>query len=169
MGDDGELDAVLGQITQGLVRDHPEWVRAVLWIGRLAEKDGSLAPENIRLNRVLTWSNKDDEVHAEYGRTGPLFDPIEELYRLVDDVRWTQIRLVEDRDGQRSFTLITDEPARQEEGSATDPYWQQVHDYLELNRDEVDALVERLHSSGDLPGGKKKPSRGVLGYFRPGT
>lgn len=169
MQDDGALEAVLGQITHGLVQDHPGWIRAVLWIGRLTQEDGSLAPHNIRLNRVLTWNAEEDKVRAEYGRTGPVFDAITELYRLVGEQPWTQVRMVEDRDGERSFTLITDEPARPEEGSATDPYWQQVHNYLDLNREQVDALVDRLRSSGDLPGEKKKSGRGVFSYFRPGT
>ena len=123
---------------------------------------------NIRLNRVLSYTG--GEVVADYYTVMRTMSPI---YRRIDalthDVDWAQCRIVADRDGKHQIDLVTDEPPRNLEGAGTDSYWRQVHDYLELNREQVDALVERLRSSGDLPGGEKKRGRGVLSYFRPGT
>lgn len=81
---------------------------------------------------------------------------------------WTQLRIEVDRDGQRRIDLITDQPMRPVDSSATDSHWRQVHDYLELNRAELDALVERLRTSGHLPGAATPTERrrGVLGYLR---
>ena len=162
---ESDLDAHVGQMVTAFTRDFPDWIRVVIWVGRLM--DGSEPTDTtIRLNRVLSY--RGGEVVADYYTglgTAPMYRLIDEL---TQDVDWTQCRIVADRDGARQVQLVKDEPRRQIEGSATDPYWHQVDDYLKLNRGEVDALVERLRSSGDLPGGEKKRGRGVLGYFRPG-
>ena len=139
----------------------------MIWIGRL-NYEGEPTDTNTRLNRVLSYT--DGEVVADYHTK---MRNVSALYRRIDalteNVDWTQCRIVADRDGKLQIDLVTDEPRRDLEGAGTDPYWRQVHDYLELNREQVNALVERLRSSGDLPGGEKRSGRGVLSYFRPGT
>ena len=145
-----ELDAPLDSMVEALTRQHPGWVRAVQWVGRLHQEDGSPSEADIRLNRVLVWDG--EQVRAEYGKTFGLSAAFTVLDELTSDIAWTQLRAVTDRDGGRVVDLVTDEPCRPADDSATDPYWRQVHDYLELNRPEVDALVARLRASGDLPG-----------------
>ncbi|WP_157621828.1 hypothetical protein [Serinicoccus hydrothermalis] len=161
------MDRQVETMVSVLTSDHPQWIRAVAWVGRLQEDDGSPAESDIYLNRVICW--KDGGVVAEY-YTG--FDDYE-AYRAIaeasKDVEWTQFRLVADRDGERQVRFVTDEPRRLAEGAATDNYWRQVHDYAQLNGDDLETLVRRLRSTGDLPGGKNKSRRGVLGYFRPGA
>ena len=161
----GELDAHVGQMVTAFTQDFPDWIRVVIWVGRLM--DGSEPTDTtIRLNRVLSY--RGGGVVADYYTglgTAPMYRRIDEL---TQDVDWTQCRIVADRNGARQVQLVKDEPRRQVEGSATDPYWHQVDDYLELNRKEVDALVERLRASGDLPG-EKKPRRGILGLLSGGA
>lgn len=176
------LDQALDQLVGVLTASHPGWIRVVQWIGRLEEPDGTPAEADIRLNRVLVWDGS--QVRAEYGKTLGLPSAV---YAAVNDhtadVAWTQLRVVTDRDGAREVELVTDEPRRPEVGSATDPYWDQVHGYLDLHRAEVDALVQRLRAGGQLPegpraGGGTAPAgdqgraddrrKGVLGYFRRG-
>ncbi|OLT41817.1 hypothetical protein BJF86_02035 [Serinicoccus sp. CNJ-927] len=164
---EGELEATVGDIVDAFAESFPNWIRVVIWIGRL-KYEGQPTDTNTRLNRVLSYT--DGEVVAAYHTK---MRTVSALYRRIDapteDVDWTQCRIVADRDGKHQIDLVTDEPRRDLEGAGSDPYWDQVHDYLELNRAEVGALVERLRSSGDLPGEKKKSGRGVLSYFRPGT
>ena len=165
--DDSDIRERIDELVRVLVANHPEWIRAVAWVGRLQEDDGSPAESDIYLNRVICW--KDGDVVAEY-YTG--FDDYE-AYRAIaeasKDVDWTQFRLVADRDGERQVRFVTDEPRRLAEGAATDKYWRPVHDYAQLNGDDLEALVRRLRDSGDLPGEKKSGRGGVLSYFRPGT
>ncbi|WP_066640472.1 hypothetical protein [Serinicoccus hydrothermalis] len=160
----GTLAPHLDEIVATLVRGQPAWIRVMFWVARLAEPDGSPAPAYLRLNRVVSWV--DGAAVATYGKAFGLSDEL----RAVDDktatVPWTQLRLVADRDGQRELRLVDDEPRRQFDDSASDPYWRQVHDYLDLNRDQVDALVERLRASGDLPVEEKRSGRGLLSLFR---
>ena len=156
---------IADRIVDGLTGDHSSWIRVVMWIGRLQQEDGSTAPNNVRLNRVITWDGA--QLAAEYGRTSTAHDAIEALYEAAGGVDWTQLRLIADRDGPCSIVAVMDEPRRPEEGAATDPYWRQVHDYLELNQDEVEALVERLQDHGNLPGDRSGQKRGgVLGWLR---
>ena len=156
---------IADRIVDGLTGDHSSWIRVVMWIGRLQQEDGSTAPNNVRLNRVITWDGA--QLAAEYGRTSTAHDAIEALYEAAGGVDWTQLRLIADRDGPCSVVAVMDEPRRPEEGAATDPYWRQVHDYLELNQDEVEALVERLQDHGNLPGDRSGQKRaGLLGWLR---
>lgn len=164
---ENELDAHVSDMTATFAQDFPDWIRVVIWVGRLVDGDEP-TDTTIRLNRVLSY--RDGEVVADYYTgmgTASLYRRLDEL---TQDVDWTQCRIVSDRDGSRQVGLVTDEPRRPLEGSATDPYWHQVDDYVELNRAEVEALVQRLRAKGQLPGAeepKKRPK--LLGYFRPGS
>lgn len=140
-----QLDAIVRTLTRG----EPRWVRVVFWIGRLENPDGSPAPANIRLNRIISWTG--GEPIATYGKAFGLSSELETVDEETVQVPWTQMRLSADRDGHRHLKLVTDEPRRQFDDSATDPYWRQVHDYLELNRGDVDVLVQRLRAKGQLP------------------
>ena len=164
MSDPASVDRQVEVIVSLVTSEHPLWIRAVVWVGRLQNDDGSPAESDIYLNRVLCW--KDGDVVAEYYTGFDDYDAYRAISQMTSDVDWTQFRLVVDRDGGRQVEFVTDEPRRQVEGSATDPYWRQVHDYLELNRDEVDALVERLRASGDRTGEEKRGRRGLLSLFR---
>ncbi|OLT41819.1 hypothetical protein BJF86_02045 [Serinicoccus sp. CNJ-927] len=166
MSDSELLDLQVEAIVSVLTSDHPQWIRAVAWVGRLQNDDGSPAEGDIYLNRVLCW--KDGVVVPEYFTGFGDYDAYRAISQMTSDVDWTQFRLVADRDGGRQVEFVTDEPRRQVEGSATDPYWHQVDDYLELNREEVDALVGRLRASGDLPGQKKR-RRGIFGLLSGGA
>lgn len=165
---ESELEATVGDIAEAFAESFPNWIRVVVWIGRL-DHEGKPTDTNTRLNRVLSYAG--GEVVAEYHTVMRTVAP---MYRRIDtlteDVDWTQCRIVADRDGERLIDLVTDQPRRNLEGAGTDPYWNQVHDYLELNRADVDALVQRLRAKGQLPGAeepKKRPK--LLGYFRPGS
>lgn len=160
-----ELDTQVDRIVAEYTKELPHWIRVVVWVGRLAEPDGSPAEGNITVHRVLSWDG--ERVTADYGRgfgARPAFRDIEQTTAHQD---WTELRIEVDRDDQRRIDLITDCSARPVDNSATDPHWRQVHDYLELNRAELDVLVERLRASGDLPGDAPvERRRGVLGSFR---
>lgn len=163
-----ELDEPLDLMVEALTRQHPGWIRVVQWVGRLHENGGP-GDADVRPNRVLVWDGA--EVRAEYGKNLGLSSAFRTLAEVTQDVDWTQVRAVTDRDGQGSVVLVTDEPRRSADDAATDPYWRQVHDYLELNRAEVEELVEGLRASGDLPGEERSAEgtaagRRLLGYFR---
>lgn len=156
-----DLDPVLDELVeQYLVKAPQNWIRLVVWIGRLVDPDGSPALGDIRLNRVITWAGDGDHAAEEglgaaytkgFGTT-VIFDRVQALLAARGEGDWTQFRLEQDRDGQRRLHLVTDEPRRPELDAATDPYWRQVHDYLQLRRDDLVALVERLRAAGQLPG-----------------
>ncbi|KUG57160.1 hypothetical protein AVL62_15350 [Serinicoccus chungangensis] len=167
MSQDTLIDEHVEHVVAVLTAEHSQWVRAVAWVGRLQDSAGTPAEGDIYLNRVLCW--EDGEVVTKYYTGVDDYDAYLAISQMTCDVDWTQFRLVADRDGGRQVEFVTNERRRQVEGSATDPYWHQVDDYLELNREEVDALVDRLRDSGDLPGEKKTSGRGLLSYFRPGT
>lgn len=162
--DDADVDEYVTRITQS----QPNWIRLVVWVGQLAEPDGSRAGASTEVHRIIV--HDDAGVRAEYGRTMDAYDAFSRIEAALAGVEWSELRLVADRDGQRDIEVVTDQPLRPMEDSATDPYWEQVHDYLELNQAEVDALVDRLRASGDLPGAPAQDSgrgrSGVLGYFR---
>ncbi|QFG69821.1 hypothetical protein [Ornithinimicrobium pratense] len=159
---DESVDQIVAEFTQG----HPNWIRMVVWVGRLAEPDRSPAEANVTVHRVLSWDR--DRLIAGHGRGHGARQAFRDIDEATKDVPWTELRIEVDRDGQRRVDLITDRPMRSVDNSATDPHWRQVHDYLDHNRAELDALVERLQASGDLPGEAtpQERSRGALGYFR---
>ena len=148
---ESELATAVSDLVDAFAESFPNWIRVVIWIGRL-NYEGEPTDTSTRLNRVLSYTEA--EVVADYHTK---MRNVSALYRRIDalteNVDWTQCRIVADRDGKLQIDLVTDEPRRDLEGAGTDPYWRQVHDYLELNREQVNALVERLRSSGDLPGG----------------
>lgn len=160
-------DADVEEYVNEITKTQPDWIRLVAWIGRLAEPDGRPAGSSTTVHRIVVHEGAGPR--AEYGSTMDAYDAFRRMELALEDVDWSELRLVADRDGQRDIQVLTDLPLRPEEDSGSDPYWDQVHDYLELNRAEVDALVERLRASGDLPGeaAPAEPRRsGVLAYFR---
>lgn len=159
---DESVDQIAAEFTQG----HPNWIRMVVWVGRLAERDGAPAGADTSVDQVLSWDG--DQVVADYASGQGAHQALHDIEEATHDVPWTELRIEVDRDGQRRVEFETEQPMRLLDDSATDPHWDQVHDYLELNRAEVDALVERLRASGDLPGEAAPAAsrRGVLGYFR---
>lgn len=170
-----DLDAVLDELVAKYLEKAPDnWIRLVVWIGRLVDPDGNPALGDIRLNRVITWDG--GALGAAYTKgfgSTVIFDRVEAILQARGEAEWTQFRLEQDRDGQRRLHLVTDEPRRPELDAATDPYWRQVHDYLDLHREQLDQLVERLRSSGHLPSdsgqaeaGEPQRSRNPLRYLR---
>ena len=93
-----------------------------------------------------------DQIVADYASGQGAWQAFRDIEQVTEDVPWTEVRIEVDRDGQRRVEFDTQAPMRSLDDSATDPHWDQVHDYLELNRAEVDTLVARLRASGDLPG-----------------
>lgn len=161
-----ELDAQVDRIVAEYTKELPGWVRVVVWVGRLAEPDGSPAEANVTVHRVLSWDG--ERVTADYGRGHGARQAFRDIDEATADRHWTELRIEVDRDGQRKVDLVTDQPMRAVDNSATDPHWRQVHDYLELHQTEVEALVERLRANGNLPGeaAPAEQRRGILGYFR---
>lgn len=160
--DDADVDEYVTEITKG----QPHWIRLVVWVNRLGEPDGSPAGSSTAAHRIIVHDSAG--LRGEYGSTMDAYDAFRRMELTLKDVDWSELRIVADRDGQHDIEVLTNLPLRPEKDSGSDPYWDQVHDYLELNRAEVEALVGRLRASGDLPGeaGPTEQRRGVLGYFR---
>lgn len=166
------VEQVIEELTEIYLRKAPaEWIRLVVWVGRLAEPDGSPAPADIKLNRVVTWSN--GQLGSAYTKafgTSDIYRRLEEELAGTPEAGWTQLRIELDRDGVRRVDFVTDEPRRAFDNAATDPYWRQVHDYVDLNVKDLEGLVDRLRQQADLPP-EQRPSeeprrRRVLSYFR---
>lgn len=159
-----DVDEYVTEITKA----QPDWIRLVVWVGQLAEPDGSPSGASTKLHRIIVHDAAG--VRAEDGRLMDARDAFKRIEAALEDVGWSELRIVADRDGQRDIEVLA-EPLLPLEDSATDPQWEQVHNYLELNHAEVDALVERLRASGDLPGDPAPVvrRRRVLGRFRKGS
>lgn len=167
-----QVEQVIEELTEIYLRKAPaEWIRLVVWVGRLAEPDGSPAPADIKLNRVATWSN--GQLGSAYTKafgTSDIYRRLEEELAGTPETDWTQLRIEVDRDGARRVDFVTDEPRRAFDNAATDPYWRQVHDYVDLNLKDLEGLVDRLRQQADLPPeqrpSEEPPRRKVLNYFR---
>ena len=77
---------------------------------------------------------------------------------------WTLLQLEIDRDGTVRTDFDTG-PARELEDSATDPFWDGVHEYLERNRPALEELAGRLEAEGVLNGAQDstQPNQGRFG------
>lgn len=154
-----------------LYRDSaPEgWVRLVTWVAFLADDDGSVSRSGWTTREIAIVQHGDgpDALEGVQWRpdsqAGFEIQDLDEKLAGEPEEGWTILRVVIDRDGTYSADF-SHESARPWEDAATDPFFDDVRDYLERNREEVEALVERLREQGDLPGsGGESRGAGRLG------
>ena len=143
----------------------PNGVRIATWSAHLADESG-------QVDRGSRMRVEVAVVLGLEGLTGEHFKPdsqavfdLEDLDAALDgepEAGWTILRLEIDRDGPYRADFDTG-PARPLLDSATDPYWEAVHDYVDRNRGELEELVERLRAQGDLPDATGTPAGAAAG------
>jgi hypothetical protein len=140
------------------------WMRIVQWAGRLLDDDGSTAGYT---DIAVAVTRHGEQLGQEYvlPPLGQGFDAValDAACAGQPEEGWTVLRIELDRDGEQRFDFSHEE-ARPLDDSASDEFWQAVHEYLDRNRTEVEALAERLGAGGSLPGGAAgQRGNGVLG------
>lgn len=156
-------DQAVADLVAEYTHAQPGWVRVVVWMEQLGEPGQPRAYATV--HRVIVHDASG--LRAEYVRSRDREDrdAFSRVESSLEGVRWHELRIVADRDGGRDVVVRT-EPVRAPDGSVVDPPWELVHDHLELNRPELEALVERLRASGDLPGAGARGSRRGLFALR---
>jgi len=128
------------------------WIRLVVWTGYLGE-DGE-TDRSVSTSAEIAVVYDNGLLGQEYFRSDPTtgydLDAMNEALVGEPEENWTLLQLEIDRDGTVRTDFDTG-PARDLEDSATNPYWDDVHDYLSRNRPSLEQLVDRLRAKGQLP------------------
>jgi hypothetical protein len=129
------------------------WIRQVAWQGQLVEADGSSAGVEKEVTVCVTATDAGLGQEYLFGGADGARAMMELQAALADEPEsgWTMLRIEVDRDGERRVEF-SHEAARALDDSSEDTFWDDVHQYLERNRPELEALAARLRESGMLAG-----------------
>jgi hypothetical protein len=142
------------------------WIRVISWWAYLG--DGGTTDRSVLKHPEIAIVLGPDGLSSEYFRpdshAGNDIDALNEALVGEPEEGWTLLQLEIDRDGTVRTDFDTG-PARELEDSATDPFWDGVHEYLERNRPALEELAGRLEAEGVLNGAQDstQPNQGRFG------
>jgi hypothetical protein len=151
---DDELEQLLERSMAPYFEAAPaDWIRIVLWCGRLLDTDGSTAGFKFPCVAV-TWDGTSTGQQYVIPPAASMLDPhaLDAAVGGRPEEGWTMLRVELDRDGEHRYDFSREE-GRPLDDSATDDFWDGIHEYLSRNGDEVGQLVVRLREQGGLPDG----------------
>ena len=128
------------------------WVRIVVWWAYLGENGKTDRGSAIHPQTAVVFEGGTLEQRSFRANAQASFDLQDMTAALAGEPEegWTLLKIEIDRDGTVRTDFDTG-PARDLEDSATDPYWDHVHDYLSRNRPALEQLVDRLRTKDQLP------------------